>query len=175
MIARETMLVYPDFSLPLVIHTDASKYQLGAVISQNNGPLTFWSRKLSPIQRNYAANKLELLAIKEVLSEFRNVLLGRDITICTDHLNFTHETFNEPTLLRWRLKIEEFAPRFVYLKGENNIVADALSRLKTNEDSDVMGAIFDLNSDELFCLDLKTIHKTMVCRLQTIKKSAVMT
>ncbi|KAH9100500.1 hypothetical protein Ae201684P_006697 [Aphanomyces euteiches] len=136
MIAREAMLVYPD-----------SAYLSSFTLMHRNINL-----------RNYASNKLELLAIKEVLSEFRNVLLGRDITIYTDHLNFTHETFNEPTLLRWRLKIEEFAPRFVYLKGENNIVADALSRLKTNEDSDVMGAIFDLNSDELFCLDLKTIH-----------------
>jgi hypothetical protein len=33
-IAREVMLTYPDFSKPFVTHTDASHYQLGAVISQ---------------------------------------------------------------------------------------------------------------------------------------------
>jgi hypothetical protein len=49
-IARETILAYPDFSKPFVIHTDASDYQLGAVISQNEKPIAFYSRKLSGAQ-----------------------------------------------------------------------------------------------------------------------------
>ena len=40
-ISRETLLVYPNFSKPFVIHTDASKVQLGAVISQDNKPMAF--------------------------------------------------------------------------------------------------------------------------------------
>jgi hypothetical protein len=32
--------------------------------------------------------------------------------------------------MRWRLILEEYAPEFIYLKGETNIVADALSRLE---------------------------------------------
>ena len=42
-IAREVMLAYPDFSKPFQIHTDASHYQLGAVISQNGKPTAFHS------------------------------------------------------------------------------------------------------------------------------------
>ncbi|KAF0745866.1 hypothetical protein AaE_008359, partial [Aphanomyces astaci] len=42
MVAQSTMLAYPDFALPFDIHTDASKYQLGAVISQHGAPLAFW-------------------------------------------------------------------------------------------------------------------------------------
>ena len=34
-IGRETLLAYPEFNQPFIIHTDASKTQLGAVISQN--------------------------------------------------------------------------------------------------------------------------------------------
>jgi hypothetical protein len=33
--ARETILAYPNFEIPFEVHTDASPYQLGAVISQN--------------------------------------------------------------------------------------------------------------------------------------------
>ena len=40
-ISRETLLVYPNFSKPFVIHIDASKVYLGAVISQNNKPIGF--------------------------------------------------------------------------------------------------------------------------------------
>jgi hypothetical protein len=36
---------------------------------------------------------------------------------------------------RWRLIIEEFAPAFFYLKGEDNPVADALSRLDRRSDT----------------------------------------
>ena len=36
--------------------------------------------------------------------------------------------------MRWRLILEEYNPELRYIKGENNIVADALSRLDmTNE------------------------------------------
>ena len=31
--------------------------------------------------------------------------------------------------MHWRLILEEFGPELKYIKGENNVVADALSRL----------------------------------------------
>ena len=46
-LAWDVLLEYPDFSKPFHIHTDASEYQLGSVISQDNKPLAFYSRKLS--------------------------------------------------------------------------------------------------------------------------------
>jgi hypothetical protein len=46
-IAKETVLAYPDFSKPIEIYTDASSTQLGAVITQDNRPIAFFSRKLS--------------------------------------------------------------------------------------------------------------------------------
>ena len=70
-ISREVLLAFPNFSLPFVIHTDASSRQLGSVISQNNKPLAFYSRKLSVPQRNYTVTELELLSIVETLKEFR--------------------------------------------------------------------------------------------------------
>ena len=47
-ISRKTLLVYPNYSKLFVIHTDANKVQFGAVISQNNKPIAFYSRKLNP-------------------------------------------------------------------------------------------------------------------------------
>ena len=35
--------------------------------------------------------------------------------------------------MRWRLLLEEFGPKLVYVKGEDNVVADALSRLRMTE------------------------------------------
>ena len=36
LIAKETLLTFPDFNEEFHIYTDASDYQLGAVIMQNN-------------------------------------------------------------------------------------------------------------------------------------------
>jgi hypothetical protein len=44
---KETVLAYPDFSKPFEIYTDASSMQYGAVITQDNRPIVFFSRKLS--------------------------------------------------------------------------------------------------------------------------------
>ena len=69
-IAKEVVLAYPDFSKVFEIYTDASSKQLRAVITQDNRPIAFFSRKLSPAQRKYSVTKIELLAIVKTLKEF---------------------------------------------------------------------------------------------------------
>jgi hypothetical protein len=46
-IAKDVVLAYPDFNKGFDIYTDASSKQLGAVITQDNRPIAFFSRKLT--------------------------------------------------------------------------------------------------------------------------------
>ena len=64
-VARGLVLACPDFDQIFEIYTNASSKQLGAVITQNNSPVVFFSRKLSKTQQKYSVLKLELLAIVE--------------------------------------------------------------------------------------------------------------
>ena len=147
MIGREVLLGYPDFNAHFEIHTDASKLQLGAVISQKGKPIAFYSRKMNIPQHNYTTNEKELLSIVETLKEFRNILLGHQITVYTDHKNLTHKNFNTERVMRWRLILEEFGPELKYIKVENNVVADALSRLEKSPNQEI------LNISELYGCD----------------------
>ena len=52
-IARDVCLAYPQFDKPFVIYTDASTRQLGGVITQDNRPIAFFSRKLTSAQTRY--------------------------------------------------------------------------------------------------------------------------
>ena len=137
MISRDVLLAYPDFSKPFEIHTDASKFQLGAVISQEGKPIAFFSKKLKKAQISYTTSERELLSIVETLKEYRNILLGYPITVYTDHKNLTFKNLQCERLLRWRLTLEEFGVNLLYLPGPKNIVADALSRLPTNYDPEL--------------------------------------
>jgi hypothetical protein len=122
-ISRETLLTYPYFHLPFEIHTDASHTQLGSVILQDKRPIAFYSRKLNPAQTRYTTTERELLSIVETRKEFRNILLGQQITIYTDHQNLTYKNFNTQRVMRWRLIIKELGPTFAYIEGSNNVVA----------------------------------------------------
>ena len=84
-IGHEVLLGYPDFNALFEIHTDASKIQIGAVISQKGKPIALYSRKMNSAQQDYTTTEKELLSVVETLKEFRNILLGHQITDYTDH------------------------------------------------------------------------------------------
>jgi hypothetical protein len=44
-ITKDAVLAYPDFTKPFEIYTDASTMQLGTMITQDNRPIAFFSRK----------------------------------------------------------------------------------------------------------------------------------
>ena len=62
-ISQDVVLAFPDFSKPFKIYTDASATQLGAVITQENRPLAFFSRKLLDTQKRYSVTEIESLAM----------------------------------------------------------------------------------------------------------------
>jgi hypothetical protein len=131
-IAKETVLAYPDFLKPFEIYMDAFSTQLGAVITQDNRPIAFFSRKLSKTQQKYSVTEIELLAIVETLKEFKGVLWGQDITVYTDNKNLTRDALGltSDRVYRWWLLLEEYAPEIIYIKGINNTVADAFLQLE---------------------------------------------
>ena len=132
------MLAYPDFSKPFVIHTDASHYQLGGMISQDGKPIAFYSRKLNDVQTCYTTTKQELLSIIETLKECQNILLGHPLKVCTDHKKLVHKHFNTEHVMQWQLILEEFGPELIYIKGEQNVIADMLSHVELSEEGFVL-------------------------------------
>jgi hypothetical protein len=153
--ARGTILAYPNFEIPFEVHTDASAYQLGAVISQNGKPIAFYSRKLTPKQTRYTTTERELLSIVETLKEFQTILLVHQLIVHTDHENLTYKHFNSDRVMRcWRLYIEEYSPDLCsFNDGTKNVAADALSRLGILNNPMNEAHFTEAHNSELYAFD----------------------
>ena len=87
---------------------------------------------LNEHQRKYSVTEKECLAIVLAVKQFHVYLLGFFI-VRTDHraLVWLHRMKDTSSkLLRWAMFLQEYQFLIVYGKGEANVVADALSRLK---------------------------------------------
>src|SRR5690606_32676612 len=95
----DPILKHFDPTKPCYIETDASKEAIGAICSQkdNNGimhPIAFYSRSLTPAERNYHIHDQELLAIIEAFEHWRHYLIYSEHTtrVFTDHKNLLYFT-----------------------------------------------------------------------------------
>lgn len=57
----------------------------------------------------------------------------QNIHVFTDHSNNVLTTLTTQRIARWRLFLEEYGVKLEYIKGEENALADALSRLEFDE------------------------------------------
>ncbi|CAA7034278.1 unnamed protein product [Microthlaspi erraticum] len=79
------VLMLPDFSSPFVLHCDASKLGIGAVLSQNGRPITFFSEKLAGARGRYSTYDVELYAVVQAIKHWRHYLFHQEFVLFTDH------------------------------------------------------------------------------------------
>ena len=131
-----SLLAYPNPHAQLSLACDASGSAIGAVLQQSVGdvvePIAFFSSKLSQTQAKYSTFGRELLAIFRGVKHFRNYIEGREITIYTDHkpivgaISKRQRDLDRET--RQLMYISQFTTNIKHISGEQNKVADALSR-----------------------------------------------
>ena len=78
------MLALSDFTDVFIIETDESDYGIGAVLSQEERSIVYFSKALCPSKRAWSIYSKEMLAIIEVVKLWRPYSLGRRFHIWTD-------------------------------------------------------------------------------------------
>ncbi|KAJ2914251.1 hypothetical protein MD484_g6182, partial [Candolleomyces efflorescens] len=142
--AREHRRVPLDYSAnapPIWLVTDGCATGIAGVISQGDDWKTarvaaFYSAKLNDAQRNYPTHEVEMLAGVESMLRHADILQGAKFQWVTDHKGLVHLLDQDKLSgrkARWIEKISSFDFSVVYVPGTENVLADSLSRLYSND------------------------------------------
>jgi len=121
------------------IEADSSDFASGAVLSQQLPReekwhlVAFYSKSLSPVERNYEIHDKEMLAIIQALEEWKHFLEGARhlVEIWTDHKNLEYFMTAKKLNRRqawWSLYLARFDFKLVHRPGRSMGKPDALSR-----------------------------------------------
>ena len=136
-LTNPTILALYNPQAEIKISADASSHGLGAVLLQLEEswwPVAYASRALTDTESRYAQIEKEALAITWACERFSNYILGKHISIETDHkplvpiLSYKLLDNLPPRVLRFRLRMMKFDYTIQHLPGKFLYTADALSR-----------------------------------------------
>ena len=127
--------------------TDASGIAVGAALHQlcegEYRPIAFFSKKLSECQQKYSAFDRELLAAYQAVLHFKQIIDGQQVHLFTDHKPLV-SAFNSRSLAKSDRQqrhlgvLTEFVTDCLHIRGQENVVADTLSRSISTVQSDVV-------------------------------------
>ena len=167
------VLAYPDESEnagPLVVQCDASDYAIAYTISQKTPDgnaealLGAFGRKLRPNERNYSIGEREALALVTAIIKNKYLLAGKQVVLRTDNITTKFlknlKVGTSPRLLRWSMLLQDILSNceFEHVKGEYNVVCDALSRNKYTEEPELTPDELDVLDDESAINILTTVE-----------------
>ena len=120
-------MVAPRDQGEYVLDTDASDHALGVVLHQRQDGylkvIAYASRSLTAPERRYCITRRELLGVIFSLRKFRQHLLGRRVTVRTDHATLTY-LMRTPEPIgqqgQWQDFLAEFDLNIVHRAGKNH-------------------------------------------------------
>ena len=121
----------PDFIQVFELHCDASKTGIGAVLSQRNRPIAFFSEKLSGARTRYSTYDIEFYTVVQSIKHWRHYLFHKEFVLFTDHDALKHLSSQDKVSSRhaaWVAYLQQFTFVIKHTSGVSNRVADALSR-----------------------------------------------
>ncbi|KAL4282483.1 hypothetical protein GQ457_16G010960 [Hibiscus cannabinus] len=136
LLSSTPVLRLPDFTKPFNVETDASGIGIGAILSQDNHPIAFFSQKLCPRMQKASAYQREMFAVTQAIAKWRQYLLGRKFTVITDQQslkNLKDQVIQTPEQQKWLSKLVGYDFDILYRSGKHNIAADALSRVPSSQ------------------------------------------
>ena len=126
------ILCLPDFSQPFVIECDASGLGIGAILTQQNQPVAYFSEALKGSALALSTYEKEMLAIIKATKKWRPYLLGKPFTARTNHKSLKYlleQQITTPAQTRWLPKLLGYDYKIEYKRGPENQGADSLSRV----------------------------------------------
>jgi hypothetical protein len=119
------------------LYTDASDIACGAHLTQRFGgeehSVAFVSKTFNSSQKKWDTADKEMFGVVYAVKRLHYYLGDRIFTICTDHRNLQFETHLSQRVQRWKMALADYRYVIEYIKGETNVVADALSRCVESE------------------------------------------
>ena len=137
-ISAETALGYYNPTKEIILQADASRTGFGPTLLQDQKPIVFASKTLTDAESRYANIQREPLAVVYRCKRFLTYLFGRSFVAKSDHkplesIQMKNLVSASRRLQRMRLRLQPYDFTIRYRPGKQMHVADALSRLSSDE------------------------------------------
>ena len=139
-IVNSSMLYFIQPEGLLRLYTDASNVACGAhlvqVIEGKERTLCFTSHIFAKSQEHWSICDKEMFGAVAAVRRLHHFLADRFFELVTDHRNLSFKTNKSPRVQRWKEELQGYDFAIRVIPGEQNHVADTLSRLVPGGDID---------------------------------------